>query len=147
MGSLHFPTQSSAKAVLLEHLFYHMHRINQKSRSCCITLGKPYKKQRCSDSNQSKPLLLPATMLSGSISLCSAAALLLVSVTDSLVSATPLEVRQSSPTPLSASAVAALSPYTHYASTAYCTPAATMAWNCGGVYLLIFEDERMLMRV
>jgi hypothetical protein len=50
----------------------------------------------------------------------------------SLVGASPIEPRQSSPTALSAAAVAALKPFTHYASTAYCKPATTMTWSCGG---------------
>ena len=35
-------------------------------------------------------------------------------------------------TTLSAAQVSAYKPYTFYASTAYCNPANTLAWNCGG---------------
>ncbi|RPD59102.1 lipase [Lentinus tigrinus ALCF2SS1-7] len=34
-------------------------------------------------------------------------------------------------TALTTSQITAFRPYTHYASTAYCQPAATLAWNCG----------------
>lgn len=45
--------------------------------------------------------------------------------------APPLATRQNIST-LTAAQVAAYRPYTHYASTAYCQPANTLAWNCGG---------------
>ncbi|KAI0034439.1 Alpha/Beta hydrolase protein [Vararia minispora EC-137] len=35
------------------------------------------------------------------------------------------------PSVYDAQALAALNPYTHYASAAYCDPAATIAWSCG----------------
>lgn len=41
-----------------------------------------------------------------------------------------LEERQSITT-LSTAQVTVFRPYTHYASTAYCEPAQTLAWNCG----------------
>ena len=41
-----------------------------------------------------------------------------------------LEARQSITT-LSSSQISAFKPYTFYASTAYCSPASTLAWNCG----------------
>jgi hypothetical protein len=41
-----------------------------------------------------------------------------------------LEARQSIST-LTAAQVASYKPYTYYASTAYCAPARTLAWNCG----------------
>lgn len=44
--------------------------------------------------------------------------------------ALPLEPRASI-TALSTSQISAFKPYTHYASTAYCTPASTLAWSCG----------------
>lgn len=47
-----------------------------------------------------------------------------------LVLAAPLEPRQSI-TVVSASTISALKPFTHYASTGYCQPANTLAWNCG----------------
>lgn len=34
-------------------------------------------------------------------------------------------------TALTAAQISAFRPYTHYASTGYCQPAATLAWNCG----------------
>lgn len=43
-----------------------------------------------------------------------------------------LKKRQSITT-LSSSAIAAFTPYSYYASTGYCTPATTLAWNCGGI--------------
>ncbi|KAI0684506.1 Alpha/Beta hydrolase protein [Cytidiella melzeri] len=46
------------------------------------------------------------------------------------VAARPLLPRQAI-SPLSASAIAAFAPYTHYASTAYCTPSTTLTWSCG----------------
>lgn len=42
-----------------------------------------------------------------------------------------LERRQSIAT-LSAASISAFTPYSYYASTGYCTPATTLAWNCGG---------------
>ncbi|KAI0695407.1 lipase [Cerioporus squamosus] len=39
--------------------------------------------------------------------------------------------RQAATTKLTADEIAAFLPYTHYASTGYCQPAATLAWNCG----------------
>lgn len=45
--------------------------------------------------------------------------------------APPLATRQSIST-LTAAQVAAFKPYTRYASSAYCMPANTLAWNCGG---------------
>ena len=37
----------------------------------------------------------------------------------------------SSITALSTAQVTAFRPYTHYASTGYCSPASTLAWDCG----------------
>ncbi|KAM5532460.1 hypothetical protein V8D89_013876 [Ganoderma adspersum] len=39
--------------------------------------------------------------------------------------------RQSGITALTQSQITAFRPYTHFASTAYCSPASTLAWNCG----------------
>ncbi|EJF57711.1 lipase [Dichomitus squalens LYAD-421 SS1] len=39
--------------------------------------------------------------------------------------------RQAAVTALSTAQITAFRPYTHYASTAYCSPASTLAWNCG----------------
>ncbi|TFK39676.1 lipase [Crucibulum laeve] len=47
-----------------------------------------------------------------------------------VIAAPALEARQGIST-LSAAEVASFKPYTYYASTAYCTPATTLAWNCG----------------
>lgn len=41
-----------------------------------------------------------------------------------------LQSRQSI-TPLSTSTIDALTPYTNYASTGYCTPSTTINWSCG----------------
>ncbi|KIK79390.1 hypothetical protein PAXRUDRAFT_834128 [Paxillus rubicundulus Ve08.2h10] len=40
-------------------------------------------------------------------------------------------VTNQSITTLTLSQINSYSPYTHYASTGYCTPAQTLAWNCG----------------
>lgn len=49
-----------------------------------------------------------------------------------LVRAAPiLEARQSFST-LSSADIAAFKPFTFYASTAYCQPAQTLTWSCGG---------------
>lgn len=48
--------------------------------------------------------------------------------------AIPLQVRQSTLTTLTSSAITAYRPYSYYASTGYCQPAATLAWNCGGAW-------------
>ncbi|TBU52719.1 lipase [Dichomitus squalens] len=39
--------------------------------------------------------------------------------------------RQAAITALTPTQVTSFRPYTHYASTGYCTPASTIAWNCG----------------
>ena len=39
--------------------------------------------------------------------------------------------RQAAITALSTAQITAFRPYTHYASTAYCSPASTLAWDCG----------------
>lgn len=39
--------------------------------------------------------------------------------------------RQSGITALTQSQITAFRPYTHFASTAYCSPKSTLAWNCG----------------
>jgi hypothetical protein len=44
--------------------------------------------------------------------------------------AAPLVARQAI-TALSTTQINSYTPYTHYASTAYCSPASTLAWNCG----------------
>ena len=44
---------------------------------------------------------------------------------------TSIETRQSISI-LSAAEIDAFAPFTHFASTAYCQPANTLAWNCGG---------------
>ncbi|KAJ6561093.1 Alpha/Beta hydrolase protein [Mycena vulgaris] len=50
----------------------------------------------------------------------------------SLANAAPsLFARQAAVTPLTAAQVSAFKPYTFYASAGYCTPATTLAWNCG----------------
>ncbi|KAF5312576.1 hypothetical protein D9619_002467 [Psilocybe cf. subviscida] len=51
----------------------------------------------------------------------------------SLVNAAPalVEISPRSTTALTAAQIAVFRPITHFASTAYCKPAATLAWNCG----------------
>jgi len=60
--------------------------------------------------------------------------LLTLLVAVQLVSAAPalveLVARQSI-TALTAAQIAAFKPFTHFASTAYCQPSSTLAWNCG----------------
>ncbi|KAF8625011.1 hypothetical protein AX15_005596, partial [Amanita polypyramis BW_CC] len=46
------------------------------------------------------------------------------------VRAVPLEPRQTI-NPLSTTQINAFTPYTYFASTAYCQPSATILWNCG----------------
>ncbi|KAF5379506.1 hypothetical protein D9615_006489 [Tricholomella constricta] len=48
-----------------------------------------------------------------------------------LVQAAPSLVGRQSISTLTAAQVSAFKPYTRYASTAYCNPANTKAWNCG----------------
>ncbi|KAF5379409.1 hypothetical protein D9615_006490 [Tricholomella constricta] len=48
-----------------------------------------------------------------------------------VVQAAPSLVGRQSISTLTAAQVAAFKPYTHYASTAACKPANTLAWNCG----------------
>lgn len=55
--------------------------------------------------------------------------------------APPLVPRQSIST-LTTAQVAAFKPYTRFASTAYCNPANTLAWNCGSVFALIVTTVR-----
>ena len=43
----------------------------------------------------------------------------------------PAPARRASITALSTSQIDAFTPYTWYASTGYCSPASTLAWNCG----------------
>ncbi|KAJ7623647.1 lipase class 3 family protein [Roridomyces roridus] len=45
--------------------------------------------------------------------------------------APPLLQQRQTITSLSASQIGVFTPYTHYASAAYCHPATTLAWNCG----------------
>ena len=49
-----------------------------------------------------------------------------------LVAASPLERRQSITT-LSPAQVNSYTPYTHYASTGYCSASSTINWSCGGM--------------
>ncbi|GJE91296.1 lipase family protein [Phanerochaete sordida] len=56
--------------------------------------------------------------------------LALVALLPAALAAPTLEARQSI-TALGASTISGFKPYTHYASTAYCAPANTLAWNCG----------------
>ncbi|KAL0953902.1 hypothetical protein HGRIS_005069 [Hohenbuehelia grisea] len=49
----------------------------------------------------------------------------------SSVAAFPLFSRRQSITALSAAQVSTFTPYTYYASTAYCEPAETLTWSCG----------------
>jgi hypothetical protein len=46
-----------------------------------------------------------------------------------------LERAADAPSLLSADAIAALTPFSWYATAAYCTPASVLAWDCGGTCL------------
>lgn len=43
----------------------------------------------------------------------------------------PELVKRQAITPLTATQISAFKPYTFFASTAYCNPSNTLAWNCG----------------
>jgi hypothetical protein len=46
--------------------------------------------------------------------------------------ASPIAVElASTPSLLSTSSIAALTPFAYYATAAYCTPASLLAWDCG----------------
>lgn len=64
----------------------------------------------------------PATMISSGLAL--------LAVLASAYAAPALEARQSI-TALSTSKITSFRPFTHYASTAYCQPSATLTWSCG----------------
>ena len=57
-------------------------------------------------------------------------ALAWLSLLPAVLAAPTLESRQTI-SALSTSQIATFPPFTHYASTAYCKPASTLAWNCG----------------
>lgn len=59
-----------------------------------------------------------------------AVATLLASLFCAQVAAVPTAKRQAITT-LGTAQIDAFTPYTHFASTAYCSPASTLAWNCG----------------
>ncbi|KAF7309531.1 Lipase-3 domain-containing protein [Mycena indigotica] len=50
----------------------------------------------------------------------------------SLVAAAPAQQSSQPITSLSAASIAAFKPYSYYAAAGYCSPAKTLAWNCGG---------------
>jgi len=47
----------------------------------------------------------------------------------------PELVKRQAITPLAAAQISAFKPFTFFASTAYCNPSNTLAWNCGGEFL------------
>nr|GAT53480.1 predicted protein [Mycena chlorophos] len=49
----------------------------------------------------------------------------------SLVAAAPSLVARQAITPLTTAEIDVFTPYTYYAAAGYCTPATTLAWNCG----------------
>jgi hypothetical protein len=52
-----------------------------------------------------------------------------------LAAPAPISIDASAaPTLLSTSAISVFTPYTYYAAVGYCSPAATLAWSCGGTY-------------
>jgi hypothetical protein len=58
-------------------------------------------------------------------------AVLALLVSAALASPIAVELASSTPSLLSASAIAALTPFSYYATAAYCTPASLLAWDCG----------------
>jgi hypothetical protein len=94
-------------------------------KACRVEDSAP---QEIPPSNCTTPVEKAVTIMRSFTSLLS---LCLLALLDSAVAAPALEARQSVTT-LSASQVNAYTPYTYYASTAYCRPANTLAWNCGG---------------
>ena len=57
-------------------------------------------------------------------------ALAVLALLPAVLAAPALEARQSI-TALKTAKIKTFRPFTHYASTAYCQPATTLAWNCG----------------
>jgi hypothetical protein len=55
------------------------------------------------------------------------------------VHAVPLLVPRQSISTLTAAQVASFKPYSRFASSAYCKPANTLAWNCGGELIPFFD--------
>ena len=55
------------------------------------------------------------------------------------VNASPLNPvkRQATTTALDTTQINAFTPFTHFASTAYCDPSTTINWSCGGKLLLM----------
>lgn len=51
------------------------------------------------------------------------------------VQASPSLSARQSITALTTSQIDYFTPYTYFASTAYCTPAQTLAWDCGGMLI------------
>ena len=62
------------------------------------------------------------------------------------VRATPLEPRESI-TPLSNAQIASFTPYTHFASTAYCQPKTTLTWSCGGKCVVNINLNRLTRKL
>ena len=56
--------------------------------------------------------------------------------------AAPLIVPRQSITVLSAGQISTYTPYTWFSSTGYCSPATTLAWDCGGMFCSIIEKVR-----
>lgn len=64
--------------------------------------------------------------------------LFVVSALVSAATASPLVARQSGVTILSDAQVDVYTPYTHYASAAYCPANQTKNWSCGGLYAPLY---------
>jgi hypothetical protein len=60
--------------------------------------------------------------------------------------AAPLIVPRQSITVLSAGQISTYTPYTWFSSTGYCSPATTLAWDCGGMFCIdVLRKSDVLM--
>lgn len=103
---------------------------------CRVTSRSPSPRR-----SSSSPTLLPALSLPRCTAACSmassftvkACAALLVAALVTPTAALPASApaKRQTLSVLTATQISSFKPYTHYASTAYCQPATTLAWNCG----------------
>ena len=70
-------------------------------------------------------------MASSSRSISIAVILALLAVVRAITTSSMLQGRQTSITPIPLTKISSFKPYTWYASTAYCEPVNTLAWDCG----------------
>jgi len=64
-----------------------------------------------------------------------------------LVRATVVTVKRQAITTLSPPEIDAFAPFTHFASTAYCNPSATIEWTCGCAFAHCLTLEARLEEV